>query len=91
MLCTEFGISRTPLREAFKILEADGLVELRPHVGVVVTPLNPPDLADKFEVLVALEQLAASKVARLHNPDTLDRIVKLQAAMGAAASAGDVP
>ena len=89
-LCEEFGISRTPLREAFKILEAEGLVELRPHVGVVVTPLDPPDLADKFEVLIGFEQFAASKVARLRAPETLDAIVKAQDAMGQALAAGDV-
>lgn len=90
VLCTEFGISRTPLREALKILEAEGLVELRPHVGVVVTPLDPPDLADKFEVLIGLEQFAAAKVARLRQQATLDALVGLQTAMLAAAAAGDV-
>ena len=89
-LCDEFHISRTPLREAFKILEAEGLVELRPHVGVVVTPIEPPDLADKFEVLVGFEQFAAAKVARLAEPDTLDMIVRAQQAMEQALAAGDV-
>src|ERR1700704_6647800 len=55
LLCSEFGISRTPLREALKILEGEGLIELRPHVGGVITPLDPPDLADKFEGLIGLE------------------------------------
>lgn len=90
VLCTEFGISRTPLREALKILETEGLVELRPHVGVVVTALDPPDLADKFEVLAGLEQFAAAKVARLRPQATLDEIVTVQAAMVAAAAAGEV-
>jgi len=90
LLCNEFGISRTPLREALKILEGEGLIELRPHVGGVITPLDPPDLADKFEVLIGLEQLAASKVARLHNPKTLDTIVKVQTEMASAAAAGEV-
>jgi DNA-binding GntR family transcriptional regulator len=89
-LCGEFRISRTPLREAFKILEAEGLVELRPHVGVVVTPLDPPDLADKFEVLVGFEQLAAAKVARLRDPETINTLVATQVAMEQALAAGDV-
>src|SRR5687767_11483162 len=62
-LCAEFGVSRTPLRDVLKILEVDGLVELVPHVGAVVTRLDPPDLADKLEVLSGLEQTAAMKVA----------------------------
>ena len=89
-LCEEFRISRTPLREAFKILEAEGLVELRPHVGVVVTPLDPPDLADRFEVLIGFEQFAASKVARLRDPETLNAIVRAQDAMEKALAAADV-
>jgi DNA-binding GntR family transcriptional regulator len=91
LLCREFGISRTPLREALKILETEGLVEQRPRIGVVVTPLDPPDLADKFEVLIGFEQLAAAKVARLHHPETLDAIGKIQDLMVAAAAAGDMP
>jgi len=89
-LCEEFRISRTPLREAFKILEAEGLVELRPHVGVVVTPLDPPDLADRFEVLIGFEQFAASKVARLRDPETINTIVGVQDAMEKSLAAGDV-
>jgi len=90
LLCSEFGISRTPLREALKVLETEGLVELKAHVGVVVTPLDPPDLADKFEVLIGFEQFAAAKVARLQHRETLERIARIQAAMVAAAAAGDV-
>jgi DNA-binding GntR family transcriptional regulator len=85
-LCREFGISRTPLRDSLKILEMEGLVQLLPHVGAIVTPLDPPDLADKFEVLIALEQMAAAKVASLHDPKTLETIKSLHAAMGEAAS-----
>jgi DNA-binding GntR family transcriptional regulator len=88
-LCSEFGVSRTPLREALKILETEGLVILRPHVGGIVTPFDPPDLADKFELLSGLEQLAAGKVARLRDPATLDGIGVLHLAMGAAAAAED--
>ena len=88
-LCKEFGVSRTPLREALKILETEGLVILRPHVGGIVTPFDPPDLADKFELLSGLEQLAAVKVARLRDPETLDGIMALHTAMAAAAAAED--
>jgi DNA-binding GntR family transcriptional regulator len=89
-LCREFGVSRTPLRDALKILEAEGLVRLHPHVGAVVTPLDPPDLADKLEVLSALEQAAAMKVARTRPAATIADIARLHAAMGRAARAGAV-
>jgi DNA-binding GntR family transcriptional regulator len=88
-LCSEFGVSRTPMREALKILETEGLVVLRPHVGGIVTPFDPPDLADKFELLTGLEQLAAAKVARLRDSETLDGIMTLQLAMAQAADAED--
>ncbi len=86
-LCNEFGISRTPLRDALKILEVDGLIELLPHVGAVVTRMDPPDLAEKFEVLNGLEQMAAAKVARTRPPDVLTEINRLHRAMVRAAKA----
>jgi DNA-binding GntR family transcriptional regulator len=84
-LCSEYGVSRTPMRDVFKILEADGLIELLPHVGAVVTRLDPPDLADRLEVLVGLEQTAAMKVARTRPPETIREVQRLHRAMTQAA------
>ncbi len=89
-LCQEFGVSRTPLRDVLKILEMEGLVRLVPHVGAVVTELDPPDLVEKFEVLVGLEQLAAMKVARTRTSSVLRQIETLNVAMAAAAAANQV-
>lgn len=89
-LCEEFGVSRTPLRDVLKILEIGGLVRLVPHVGAVVTELDPPDLMDKFEVLAGLEQTAAMKVARLRPRAVLAQIRALDDAMGEAARANRV-
>lgn len=58
MLCSTFGVSRTPLREAFKVLATEGLIELRPHRTPVVTPVDPVEIAAVFEVMAALDQLA---------------------------------
>ena len=80
-LCAAFGVSRTPLRDALKILEREGLVRLLPHVGAVVTPLDPPDLLDKLDVLTGLEQTAAAKVASLRNKAVLRRIKSLHHSM----------
>lgn len=88
LLCREFGVSRTPLRDALMVLETEGLVRLHPNVGAVVTRLDPPDLCEKLEVLTALEQAAAMKVARTGHPETLDTVQRLHAAMGEAASGG---
>lgn len=53
------GVSRTPLREAFKILEAEGLVTIEPNRGAVVTQLGVDEVAATLEVLINLEAMAA--------------------------------
>ena len=50
-----FGLSRTPLREAFKVLNAEGLVELSPNRGAMVTRLSLTDLQAAFELLATLD------------------------------------
>jgi len=57
-LCELFGISRTPLREALKVLAKEGLLELLPNRGARVARPTPKDLADLFHVMGALEGLA---------------------------------
>jgi DNA-binding GntR family transcriptional regulator len=89
ILCSEFGISRTPLRDALKLLEAEGFVELQPHVGAVVTDPDLADVAEKMEVLSALEQAAAAKVARTRPAAILKKIRRLHEEMKRAALAGD--
>src|SRR5262245_43278775 len=57
-LCEMFGISRTPLREALKVLAAEGLVELLPNRGARVRALSEQDLGELFDVMGGLEGLA---------------------------------
>jgi DNA-binding GntR family transcriptional regulator len=57
-LCEMLGISRTPLREALKVLAAEGLVELLPNRGARVRQLSERDLAELFDVMGGLEGLA---------------------------------
>lgn len=57
-LSRALGVSRTPLREAFKILASEGLIALRPHRGGIVAPIDPDEIADVFEVMGELEHLA---------------------------------
>lgn len=57
-LCERFGVSRTPLREALKVLAYEGLVVLQPNRGATVSPLTVPDLEDLFPIYSRLEALA---------------------------------
>ena len=58
VLCDQLGISRTPLREAIKMLATEGLVELLPNRGAIVTPLKAANIADTLAVMGTLESLA---------------------------------
>jgi DNA-binding GntR family transcriptional regulator len=58
LLCARFGVSRTPLREALKVLAAEGLLELLPNRGARVARLTADDIAQTLKVLGTLEALA---------------------------------
>ena len=62
-LAEEFGISRTPLREALKVLAAEGLVTMKVRRGAYVTEVNDKDLRDVYHLLSLLESDAAGVVA----------------------------
>ena len=57
-LCEMFGISRTPIREALKVLASEGLVDLLPNKGSRVRSLSEDDLCDLFDLMGGLESLA---------------------------------
>lgn len=67
-LSEQLQVSRTPLREAIKILAAEGLVELLPNRGAVAASLSEQDVADTFEVIAGLEgqsgELAAQRISQ---------------------------
>ena len=60
----EFGISRTPLREALKVLAAEGLVTMKVRRGAYVTEVSEKDLRDGYHLLALLESDAAASVAQ---------------------------
>ena len=62
-LAEEYGISRTPLREALKVLAAEGLVTMKVRRGAYVTEMSDQDLTDVYHLLSLLESDAAGDVA----------------------------
>ena len=64
LLTAELGVSRTPLREAFKVLATEGLVELLPNRGAIVSQMDPARLSESLAVMGALEALAGELACR---------------------------
>lgn len=63
-VATALGMSRTPVREAFLRLEAEGLLRLYPQRGALVVPVSPDEVRSVMEARLVLEQFAATKVVR---------------------------
>jgi len=80
-LCEHFGVSRTPLREALKVLSSEGLVELRPRRTPIVTPVDPAEIAAIFEVLEGLESVAGRRACENANEADMAEIESMHAAM----------
>ncbi len=70
-LTTEFGISRTPIREALLELSYEGLVAITPRSGMAVIGITPQDAVDNFAVLAALAGKAAEMATARITPDEL--------------------
>lgn len=76
-LAEQYGISRTPLREALKVLAAEGLVTMKVRRGAYVTEVNDKDLTDVYHLLALMESDAAAEVARRASPADLKELVQL--------------
>ena len=70
-LCERLRVSRTPLREAIKLLGAEGLVDLLPNRGAVAVQLTEADVLNTFEVLAVLEGMSGELAARRISDDEL--------------------
>ncbi len=85
-----FGISRTPLREALKVLAAEGLVTMKVRRGAYVTEVSERDLVEVYELLSLLESDAASRVAAQASDPQVAELQALHDALEAAALPGHV-
>lgn len=70
-LAEELGVSRVPLREAVRQLEAESLVDNLARRGTVVRPLNVQDVRDSFEILNLIEPIAARRAAESADEETI--------------------
>lgn len=78
-LAESYGISRVPVREALRTLEAEGFAYSRPYAGTFVAELTEDEAADLLEIRAVLEPLCASRAARRRTPEQLGRLKELTA------------
>ena len=88
-LARRFDVSRTPVREALARLAASGLVERRPHRGVIVASPSTERLAGMFELMCELEGVCARLAAMRMSDEELDALDGQHQASRALADAGD--
>jgi DNA-binding GntR family transcriptional regulator len=80
-LCERFGVSRTPLREALKVIAAEGLIELLPNRGARVRQFSESDIRSLFEVLSGLDFVAGRLACARITDDAIAAIEKLHLEM----------
>jgi DNA-binding GntR family transcriptional regulator len=84
-------MSRTPVREAALVLETQGLLEVRPRKGVRIQAVSAEDMAEVYEVLTALESVAAERAAEQgHGPEDLAALEAAIAQMDRAIAQDDL-
>lgn len=73
-LCDTFEVSRTPLREALKVVAKEGMIELLPNRGARVTQIDSQEVTDLFEVMTVLEGLSGNLLAMRANDADIEEI-----------------
>ncbi len=89
VLASEYGISRTPLREALKVLASEGLVILKPRRGCYVTELSEQERKEVFPVMALLEGRVAEEAARRATGADFSRLSAIHAELETHAAAND--
>ena len=89
-LCDVLKVSRTPLREAYRMLASDGLLTIQPKRGAMVVELSGADIENIFDVLAVLEGLAVRQAAQRATDAELEYIADLHARMLEGYRAGDI-
>ena len=86
-IAERLGISRTPVREAIRALEADGLIDHQPRVGARIRQLDYAEITELYEMRAVLEGTAARFAARAAYDSELDELADLNAEMRGATEA----
>jgi DNA-binding GntR family transcriptional regulator len=76
-LARDLGVSRNPVREALRVLQAEGFIDMIPRRGAVVATLSDDEVRDIFEVRMALERLAAQLAARRAGPQDVGELRRI--------------
>ncbi|MEK6424251.1 MAG: GntR family transcriptional regulator [Burkholderia gladioli] len=80
-ICEMLGISRTPLREALKVLESEGLVDIAPNRGASVSKMSDAEIRETFELMSGLEAFSGELACERITPEEIDAIKALHYAM----------
>jgi len=88
-IAEQLNVSRGPVREAFKILRAEGLLAEEPHRGTFVVSLTVKDVREIYVLRSAVEELAVRLVCREQDPNSLARLRSLMGDLREAASSAD--
>lgn len=89
-ICEQLGISRTPLREALKVLHSEGLVEHKPRRGSFVKTLEVDEMRELFPVMAVLEGLCAREAVARATRSDLEHLDELHEQLESYAAAGEV-
>jgi DNA-binding GntR family transcriptional regulator len=89
-LAEQYGISRTPLREALKVLASEGLVDLRPRRGCYVTEISRQDMDDIFPLIAMLEGRCAAEAVKRAKPADISALKSIHEQLEAAAREGRI-
>lgn len=88
-LCARFGVSRTPIREAVKVLAAEGVLVITPHRGAAVARVSREQVDELFPIMAGLERLAGRLACAHATKADVARLVALNDKMVAAFRAGE--
>lgn len=88
-LCERFGVSRTPIREALKVLAAEGVLQILPHRGAIVARITDEQVEELFPIMASLERLAGILACTNATEADIARMQALHDAMMACFAAGE--